>query len=150
LIANFGETGLIVPKPDRFGNANSRYHTQRIQTELDALIEHLRQDILEVEEPQARALFETSAEVAGWFHPHDPYHLLDVRHSSRRVKVVVRGETVAETRRPVLLFEAGLPPRFYIPKMDVQMDLLVDSDLVGGDFFYLVAPGAGRLLLLQQ
>jgi hypothetical protein len=43
--------------------SDPRFHTQRIQSELDALIGHLRQDILEVEEPQARALFETSAEV---------------------------------------------------------------------------------------
>ncbi|MDT8304360.1 MAG: DUF427 domain-containing protein [Anaerolineae bacterium] len=57
-------------------------------------------------------------------HPHDPYHLIDVRPSSRHVRVVIDGETVAETRRPVLLFETGLPPRHYIPKMDVRLDLL--------------------------
>jgi uncharacterized protein (DUF427 family) len=77
--------------------------------------------------PAMDAWYEEDEQV--WFHPHDPYHLLDVRHSSRHVKVVVRGKTVAETRRPVLLFEAGLPPRYYIPKTDVQMDLLVESDL---------------------
>lgn len=62
------------------------------------------------------------------FHPHDPYHLLDVRQSARHVKVVVRGKTVAETTHPVLLFEAGLPERYYIPRTDVRMDLLEPSD----------------------
>lgn len=62
------------------------------------------------------------------FHPHDPYHLIDVRASSRHVKVLLRGTVMAETRRPVLLFEAGLPPRYYIPKVDVRMDLLSLTD----------------------
>lgn len=61
-------------------------------------------------------------------HPHDPYHLIDVRPSSRHVRVVIDGETVAETERPVLLFETGLPTRYYIPKMDVRTDLLIPGD----------------------
>lgn len=60
-------------------------------------------------------------------HPHDPYHLIDVRPSSRHVRVVIDGETVAETRRPVLLFETGLPTRYYIPKMDVRMALIEEG-----------------------
>lgn len=43
--------------------SDPKYHTKKIQAELEALIDHLRQDISKVEEPQARALFETSAEV---------------------------------------------------------------------------------------
>jgi uncharacterized protein (DUF427 family) len=62
------------------------------------------------------------------FHPHDPYHLIDVRPSSRHIKVSHRGQVLAETKRPVILFEAGLPPRFYIPKVDVRMDMLALSD----------------------
>lgn len=62
------------------------------------------------------------------YHPHDPYHLIDVRASSRHVKVSHKGQKLAETKRPVLLFEAGLPPRYYIPKADVRMDLLALSD----------------------
>lgn len=60
-------------------------------------------------------------------HPHDPYHLIDIRHSSRHVRVTVHGEVLAESTRPVLLFETGLPMRFYIPRMDVRMDLLEPS-----------------------
>jgi uncharacterized protein (DUF427 family) len=61
-------------------------------------------------------------------HPRDPYHRVDVLESSRHVKVSVHGEVVAETNRPVILFETGLPPRYYIPPDDVREDVLVQSD----------------------
>jgi len=57
-------------------------------------------------------------------HARSPYHRVDVLNSSRHVRVVIGGETVAETRRPRLLFETGLPTRYYIPRADVRMDLL--------------------------
>ncbi len=60
-------------------------------------------------------------------HPRDPYHRVDVLRSSRHVRVVMLGETVAESRRPSLLFETGLPTRYYLPRRDVRMDLLVPS-----------------------
>ena len=69
---------------------------------------------------------EEDEEVFG--HPHDPYHRVDVLESSRRVKVSVNGEVVAETRRPKILFESGLPPRYYLPPEDVRTDLLVTSE----------------------
>jgi len=49
---------------------------------------------------------------------------VDTVHSSRHVRVEIEGEVVAETRRPILLFETGLPTRYYIPKQDIRMDLL--------------------------
>lgn len=57
-------------------------------------------------------------------HPRDPYHRIDTCNSSRHVRISISGEVVAETRRPVLLFETGLPVRFYIPKTDVRLDML--------------------------
>ncbi|HEY4867599.1 MAG TPA: DUF427 domain-containing protein [Candidatus Dormibacteraeota bacterium] len=61
-------------------------------------------------------------------HPRDIYHRVDVLNSSRHVSVVVEGEVVAETDKPRLLFETGLPTRYYIPKLDVRMDLLEPTD----------------------
>ena len=60
----------------------------------------------------------------------DPYHRVDVRRSSRWVRVLLRdSDTVlAETRRPLLLSETGLPNRFYLPADDVRQDLLEPSD----------------------
>lgn len=72
------------------------------------------------------AWFEEDDEV--YVHPRDPYKRVDVLHSSRHVRVVVLGELVAETRRPSLLFETGLPTRYYVPKADVRMDRLVPSE----------------------
>ena len=69
---------------------------------------------------------EEDEEVFG--HPHDPYHRVDVLESSRHVRVSVNGEVVAETDRPKMLFETGLPPRYYIPPEDVRTDLLVPSE----------------------
>jgi len=71
------------------------------------------------------AWFEEGEQV--YAHPADPFHRIDVRHSSRHVRVVIAGQTVAETRQPVLLFETGLPTRYYLPKTDVRLDLLAPS-----------------------
>lgn len=72
------------------------------------------------------AWYEEDDEV--FVHARDPYHRVDVLNSSRHVRVVIAGETVAETRRPRLLFETSLPTRYYIPKLDVRMDLFEPSD----------------------
>jgi uncharacterized protein (DUF427 family) len=47
--------------------------------------------------------------------------------SSRHVKVVLAGATLAETATPTLLFETGLPARYYLPHADVRMDMLEPS-----------------------
>jgi uncharacterized protein (DUF427 family) len=57
-------------------------------------------------------------------HPHDPYHRIEVLPSTRRIRVHVDGVPVAESARPQILFETGLPPRYYLPADDVRMDLL--------------------------
>ena len=45
-------------------------------------------------------------------HPRDPYHGVDMLESSRHIEVSVNGEVFAETERPKILFETGLPPRY--------------------------------------
>jgi len=75
---------------------------------------------------QMDAWFEEDDEV--YVHARDPYKRVDVLHSSRHVRVVVAGEVVADSRRPALLFETGLPARYYLPKADVRMDLLEETD----------------------
>ncbi len=61
-------------------------------------------------------------------HPRDLYHRVDTRESSRHVRVVLDGETVAATNNPWLVFETGLPTRYYVPAEDVRMDLLSPSE----------------------
>jgi uncharacterized protein (DUF427 family) len=62
-------------------------------------------------------------------HPRDPYHRIDIRQTSRRVRVSVNGEALAESTRPLALFEASLPTRWYFPPEDVRMDLLTNGEL---------------------
>ena len=76
----------------------------------------------------------------GWFEedeevfigPKDPYTRVDCLASSRHVRVELNGVSVAETDRPVLLLETGLPHRFYIPSADVRQELLRPSERVIG------------------
>lgn len=72
------------------------------------------------------AWFEEDEQV--YAHPRDPYHRVDALRSSRHVKVAVDGEIVAESRRPVMVFETGLPVRYYLPLLDVRTDLLWPSE----------------------
>ena len=90
-------------------------------SELDGLAGHLRLDWGAMD-----AWFEEDEEV--FVHPRDPYTRVDILQSSRHVRIEVDGVTVAESRGPRLLFETNLPTRYYLPKTDVRMDLLVPSD----------------------
>jgi uncharacterized protein (DUF427 family) len=56
-------------------------------------------------------------------HPHDPFKRLDILASSRRVRIEWEGQLLAESSRPLLLFETLLPVRFYLPRDDIVVDL---------------------------
>jgi uncharacterized protein (DUF427 family) len=60
-------------------------------------------------------------------HPRDPYHRVDILASSRHVRVEIDGVTVADSVRPHILFETGLPARYYLPLPDVRTDLLTPT-----------------------
>ena len=64
-----------------------------------------------------------------YVHPRDPYTRIDILQSSRHVEVFMEGTKVADTHQPKILFETGLPVRYYIPGTDVRMDLLSHSEL---------------------
>jgi uncharacterized protein (DUF427 family) len=64
-----------------------------------------------------------------YVHPRDPYTRIDILQSSRHVEVFMEGTKVADTHQPRLLFETGLPTRYYIPATDVRLDLLTHSNL---------------------
>jgi uncharacterized protein (DUF427 family) len=61
-------------------------------------------------------------------HPRNPYARVDALRSHRRVRVSLDGVTLAETDTPVLVFETGLPTRYYIDRTDVSFAHLVPSD----------------------
>ena len=67
-------------------------------------------------------ILDEDEEVAG--HVRDPYHRVDVRRTSRHVRVTTSDGTVlAESTAPLLVAETGLPNRFYLPRADVRVDL---------------------------
>ncbi|HWX75567.1 MAG TPA: DUF427 domain-containing protein [Solirubrobacteraceae bacterium] len=74
------------------------------------------------------AWFEEDEEV--FTHARDPYTRVDILASSRHVRVELAGVTVAESLSPRLLFETGVPVRYYLPKTHVRMDLLRRDELV--------------------
>ena len=91
--------------------------------------------------------FEEDEEV--FVHARDPYKRVDALRSSRHVEIRIHGETIADTSRPILVFETGLPTRYYIPKLDVRLDLLVPSTLDSAcpykgvaSYFSVAVPGA--------
>jgi uncharacterized protein (DUF427 family) len=57
-------------------------------------------------------------------HPRDPFHRIDVLASSRHVRLELDGTLIAESTRPVLLFETTLPTRYYLPRADVRAQLV--------------------------
>ena len=60
-------------------------------------------------------------------HARDPYKGVHILPSSRHVEVVLGAVTIADTHRPSLLIETGLPVRYYIPQQDIRLELLEPS-----------------------
>lgn len=60
-------------------------------------------------------------------HPRNPYARVDAVRSTRRVVVSVDGLEVARSDAPVMVFETGLPTRYYLNRSDVRLDLLEPS-----------------------
>jgi uncharacterized protein (DUF427 family) len=60
-------------------------------------------------------------EVVG--HLPDPYHRVDIRHSSRKVRVTAGDAVLAETSEPLIVSETGIVDRVYVPRSDVLVEL---------------------------
>jgi uncharacterized protein (DUF427 family) len=93
----------------------------------DSPIEELR-DLIRFDWHSMDAWFEEDEQV--FTHPRDPYTRVDILASSRHVRVEVGGTTIAESTSLRILFETGLPARYYLPKTHVRMDLLTPTDSV--------------------
>ena len=68
------------------------------------------------------AWYEEEEEV--FVHAKDPFKRIETLRSNRRVEVYAAGGKVADSSSSVVLIEPGHPLRYYLPKMDVRMDLL--------------------------
>jgi uncharacterized protein (DUF427 family) len=62
-------------------------------------------------------------------HAADPYHRIDIRHTSRHLVVRAGDRVVADTTSPLVLYESGFAPRWYVPREDVVAEALTPAQL---------------------
>jgi uncharacterized protein (DUF427 family) len=104
-------SGASAPRAARrYPASGARQLTDAVRFDWDAMGEWLEED-----EPV-------------YTHARDPHSRVDILASSRHVRVEIDGVTVADSRSPRILFETGLPPRYYLPLPDVRTELLRPSD----------------------
>jgi uncharacterized protein (DUF427 family) len=63
-------------------------------------------------------------------HPRNPYVRVDALRSTRSVRVELDGVVLAESASPVMVFETGLPTRYYLPRTEVSFEHLVPTTTV--------------------
>jgi uncharacterized protein (DUF427 family) len=77
-------------------------------------------------------------------------HTITITPGKLHVEIALDGQKLAESDRPVLLDETGLPTRYYLPREDVRTDLLRRTDLATtcpfkGEASYWSALAGGQL-----
>ena len=72
--------------------------------------------------------FEEGEEV--FVHPRSPYSRADAIRSNRPVRVELNGAVLADAPSSIIVFETGLPPRYYLDKTTIDWNLLTPSDTV--------------------
>jgi uncharacterized protein (DUF427 family) len=74
------------------------------------------------------AWFEEDEQV--FVHPRNPYTRVDALRSIRHVRIELDGAVLAESSSPVMVFETGLPTRYYVNRTEVNFDHLLATDTV--------------------
>jgi uncharacterized protein (DUF427 family) len=72
------------------------------------------------------AFYEEDDRIVG--HAADPYHRIDIRSTSRHLVVRDGERVIAESRGPLVLYESGFAPRWYVPRVDVDEKALTSVD----------------------
>jgi len=72
--------------------------------------------------PAMDAFYEEDERILG--HAADSYHRIDIRQTSRHLVVRHRDRVVADTRQPLVLYESGFAPRWYVPRADIDESAL--------------------------
>jgi len=76
-----------------------------------------------------------------------PDHPIAITPSTKRVRVTLGGQVIAETTQALRLQEASYPPVLYIPRADARMDLFTKTSNAshcpykGDASYYSVAAG---------
>ncbi len=63
-------------------------------------------------------------------HPRDPYSRVDALRSTRAVTVELEGTELARSSSTVMVFETGLPTRYYFNRTEVRFEHLTRTDTV--------------------
>ena len=74
------------------------------------------------------AWFEEDEQV--FVHPRDPYVRVDALRSNRSLRIELDGVVLAESKSPVMLFETGLPTRYYLDRTDIDFTRLTATNTV--------------------
>lgn len=72
--------------------------------------------------------FEEDEEV--FVHPRNPYVRVDALRSTRHIRIELDGAVLAESSSPVMVFETGLPTRYYLHRTEVNFDHLITTETV--------------------
>jgi uncharacterized protein (DUF427 family) len=72
--------------------------------------------------PAMDAFYEEDERIVG--HAADAYHRIDIRQSSRHLIVKDGTRVIVDTKRPLVLFESGFAPRWYVPREDIDQTAL--------------------------
>ncbi|MBR1122701.1 DUF427 domain-containing protein [Bradyrhizobium lablabi] len=73
------------------------------------------------------AFYEEDERILG--HAADPYHRIDIRRTSRNLVVQYQKRIIADTKRPLVLYESGFAPRWYVPRGDIDESALTPVKL---------------------
>jgi uncharacterized protein (DUF427 family) len=72
--------------------------------------------------PAMDAFYEEDERILG--HAADSYHRIDIRQTSRNLVVRHHDRIVADTKQPLVLYESGFAPRWYVPRADIDESAL--------------------------
>jgi uncharacterized protein (DUF427 family) len=73
--------------------------------------------------PSMDAFYEEDERITG--HAADSYHRIDIRQTSRRLIIRHHDRILVDTKRPVVLYESGFAPRWYVERADVDESALI-------------------------
>jgi uncharacterized protein (DUF427 family) len=104
---------------------------RRVATAARLVVEAARSELADTFRFEWEALdhwFEEDEEV--FVHPRNPYARVDALRSTRTVRVELAGVVLAESSSPIMVFETGLPTRYYLNRTEVRFGHLVPTTTV--------------------
>ncbi|MGI8678968.1 MAG: DUF427 domain-containing protein [Jatrophihabitans sp.] len=130
--------GVLVDEqyPDDLGQGPARRHTLRVGSTARRGAAHVY-SVNAITGLSGSVRFEWDA-LDSWFeeeeevfvHPRNPYTRIDALRSTRSVRIELDGVVLAESRASVMVFETGLPTRYYLDRAAVNFEHLVPTDTV--------------------